>query len=348
MRAALPIALVACAALAAPAAAAGPPPGCAGVTVQDPAGDGFPFGNRVPAPSDPAMDITGVYFRSQDGRVSAHLRLEELPAAGDEDGAFWELSFHRGPASHRLRAIVEEGTLRFARQDGANDEELPLEGRYEPGKPGVISFAVPANIAPHGAKLERTQGTSHRARVHGSASATGGTPFEPFAYANYDTAYDDATGSPPPAYVVSACSDDPARPAADAKGEVPLPRPPATAPPAPSSAASTADAFPRTAPPASLRVLRPRRVPVRAVRRSGGLPVRLAANEPVRDVVVTVRRRDGGPTVAAGSIADLGKAGRVRLRLVRPLRTGRYVVTAEAVTAAGAVLRASASLTLTR
>src|SRR4029077_19631851 len=98
--------VIAC--VAAGPAAAKMTPGCAGLTVEDQAGDGYPFGELGPGPNDDSVDVTAVFFRAEGGRLVVSLRLANLVFGDVGAPPTWLVRMFHTTQELRFEAVADD------------------------------------------------------------------------------------------------------------------------------------------------------------------------------------------------------------------------------------------------
>lgn len=287
-----------------------PVPGCAGLAFTDPRGDqvddplGLGLGSQGPA----NVDVTGGFFRSDGGVVTANIQIADLTMDVPEaaTGVSYYMYYSVGDALRFVSAESDGETVAysFGRLDPASGlftTEGETRGRLFPGPDGVVQVEVPP---PAG----------------GSAGTTLASPYAESDSQTFllvspaDQAPDNLLGQN---FTVGACAEV-APPGTSAR--------PAVLPlrlPAGIGSASRAS-------------------------RTRSLAIRVRATRTIASLRVVLRRRDGkGPALARGARRRLRGTATLRLRVLRPLRPGRYSLQATGVVT-GRRMSAARRVTLRR
>lgn len=272
-----------------------PVAGCAGEAFTDPRGDEVadPLGLGLSRGRAANADITGGFFRTDGGVVTANIRVADLTTAapGFSEGLGWFMFYVFDGA---LRFVAAEtgsaGEVTYAygtldRSSGLFTNDGATTGRLFGGPDGVVQIEVPP--------------------------AAGGTPGStlgvPYAEADVrtqlvispaDQAPDDLRGT---SYTAGACRDS--------GGRGPAP------------------------------AVLPLRTPVvlGSANRANGtrsLVFRVRSSAPISSARFVLRPRSGrGRALATGRLRRLDGAATLRMRVLRPLRRGRYALKAVGTTA---------------
>ena len=126
------------------------PTPCIGYAVEDPTGDayyGF-AGNFSPAPADPIADITGVFFRTEDGKSTLNLQVAELTenAPATSNGIEYRTIYTKPDGNFLDISIPPTGAPTFTYghfEDTGPTSDGETTGKLFPGPNGVIQVQLP-------------------------------------------------------------------------------------------------------------------------------------------------------------------------------------------------------------
>lgn len=298
-----------------------PPVPCDGkFHIVDAPGDQVHRQQGVPVlPMPASTDVLGVFYRVDDGKVTANIVVSEVVAAPPA-----------GYSAIRYRAYVTiNGTVRFVQalvtSSGVTfttGSELQItymddgttEGEIFPGKNGVIRMVLPAERGGKpGTLLEAPSATAGLLTLNTPAP----TQLAPI-YFQADTAPDNSEDGPETTPI--AC----------------------TAAPAPAPAAPVAKA--KTSAPAKVTVSG--KLSARKANAKRAATIKLKPSEALTGVTVTLKR--GSATVGTAKLARAAGTVAVKLRLRGKLKSGAYTLHVAGKRASGAAFKASAKLRVAR
>ena len=351
-RHAVPVALVAALAAAAPAHAVDKvkPAPCASIYLDDAPGDQLieqdPFGvgpKPIPSKKGPdEADITNVFFNYREGSdgkkvLTANIQVTKLsltiPSKQDSTGGLaWYVHFNHGDAIRFVRAHNQLGTgVTYAYGTVDPDTGVYLtdgqtKGAFFEGPGGVVQIDVPEEL---GGKAGEELG--------GAIAVADGFQAGPDDRSginnHFDTAPNDASESEPsgPGYTVADC---PAGSPRTAPGPAVPATPAASTPDAPASGGGGGST---TAPPASgggasqapARPLLTFQRVLKAAKKGKRLALTVSPSQPVTSLKLQLRDAKS-KVVARGGLKRLKKAGKVRIKLRKALKPGRYTIVATA------------------
>jgi hypothetical protein len=326
------------------------PTPCTGqLLIEDPAGDqqfdstGF-FG--VPEEGTPNADITGVFFNYRPGAdgnkvLTANLRIANLdktvPGFPQSGAGLWYYVFYAiGDVTHFVKAVNASGdeiTYHYGTMatEGATagiyTTEGETKGAFFEGPDGVIQIDVPeaAGAAP-GASF---------ANVIGYADTIFGLDDEIGFNVHADTAPNEGdpfTAGSGAAYTVEDC--------------------PATGGGAGTTTGTTTGTTGTTT---GTTGTAPATLPLKASRSLGSaakakrqkrFTVTLTASQPITNLQVKLKKSSGtGPVLASGKLAQLNGKAKLRLKLLRKVKRGKYALLATG-TVNGAKRKATLKVTV--
>ena len=307
-----------------------PQPGCTGIQFEDPAGDAVasPQGLGIPGAKAPdSYDVTGGFFRVDDGKTTANLRIANLDAtnAPGADGARYYVFFTMGDVDNWVRATRtgDEVVYEFGRSDGTSlVTDGNTTGKMFNGKDGIVQIVVPAALKATGKTLTNTGGESR------AISAEAGTLYWT------DIAPDDAnTGKP---FTVAPCADagGGTPPAPTDPGQT---TPPPSSPPPPSKQPESNQPGtppPTTAGPAALDVrVSAGKQSARKIGKRKRMTLKVSSSKGVTGLVATLKR--GAKTAGSGKLAKVGGSAKLTIKVKRKLKPGSYTLSLSGTNADG-------------
>jgi hypothetical protein len=325
------------------------PAPCAGVLLEDAAGDqsmspdGF-FGTGAGATKAPDnADITNAFFNYRAGKdgkkvLTANIQVTKLDKSipspqYSTGGLAWYAYYTFKGESRFVRAHNQTGdevTYGYGVIDndtGVFTTEGETQGAFFEGANGVVQIDMPAEA---GGKLGDELGAVV-ARVDGFS----GGPDDVSGINNaFDSAPDDAGITPPegPPYTVTEC---PAGAAAAAPNPQPASPAPFSSPPAPSGGGGGGGSQPGAGGSGGSTQSTPflsfQRTFGSARRAKKGKRLRIAVTAQKPVTALKVQLRDSkSKVVARGALSRMGTKGRVFFKIRRALKAGRYTVVATA------------------
>lgn len=310
-------------------AAVGPVPGCAGITVKDPAGD--QTANQQEAPKN--TDIRELFFRNDGGVTTANIRLTEVsktvpsPYTAVIVYVLWNVTSSTDPAvtdgfvSARINSdgstAYGYGTLATG---GGFTTAGETTGTLAEGTDGVISIVIPKEAVPADKKLPLPVVD---ARLGISAPA-------PVSRGVVSRADDTPEGK---TYTVGGCTDGAVAapttpPPADGGGTPPPPQ--QTEQPAPGGGTSQPQRMPVT-----IDVTK-----VKSARKA--VSIRLRSSEPLTKLSGVLRK--GKRKLGSGKLAKLGSTGTMKVKVKKKAKKGKYAFTLTARDSSGQPVKASFSI----
>jgi hypothetical protein len=306
-------ALAAAAIVAVPAGAEDKPAPCAGYLLTDPAGDQAFDPTGLGLSSSPAQDntdITGLFFNFSGGKLTANIEISKLdmtlPSPSDAQGGIWYyVIYNYQDQVHFVRAANTDGsTLSYATgtidtDTGVYKTDGDTTGAFFPGDKGVVSIVVPAGA---GGAAGQTIGlaTATADYIQGADDQAG-------INNHVDTSPDGYTSTPSGKnYKVTDCASGPG------------PTGP-TGPTGPSG--STDQGLP----------FRASNVIGKASKAKKGksLSFKARATEPITNLKLALKKSSGkGKTLAAGGKKSFSGVAKVKIKLKKKLKKGRYLLIA--------------------
>jgi hypothetical protein len=305
-------------------AAAGPVPGCAGVTVKDPAGDQAV--NQQEAP--PNTDVKELFFRNDNGVTTANIRMaevsKEVPApysaviiymlwnVADEGDA----TITDGYVSARINSdgttTYDYGTLA---SPGGFTSTGETTGTLNEGADGVISIVIPNEAAiPKDKKLPAPM-VDARLGISEPVSGRG-------VVSRADNTSDGKT------YTIGGCSD----------GAPATPPPTTTTPPT-----ATPTPPPATQPGPAAQQPKPVTVDITKAKAKGkAASISLRSSEALTGLTGTLLK--GKKKIASGKLAKLGATGTIKLKGKKKVKKGKYAFKLVAKDSAGRPVNATFSI----
>ncbi len=286
----------------APAQDAKPTP-CVGLAAQDPSGDqayGF-AGNFSPAPADPSVDLTEMFFRSDNGKVTMNFTVAEAkstPPAGTAGSGIRVL--YDNPADLFLDVDITSAGVTYSYGhfgDAGPEADGETTGKIYEGTNGVISVDLPAS---HGGKAGmKLAGTAFS--FYNLGALLGSTDYIP----------DEGSWK----YNGGACSGSSA-PSSPAPAPGPAPAPSPGQQPAPSPGSPQTQPLGRLAIKASPTTLKAKKVKKVA-------KLTLTSSEEVSNLTAALKK--GSKTVGTGKLASVkqGKTA-LKLKIKGKLKKGKY------------------------
>lgn len=301
-RAALLVLLALCAAVlllptAGPAgaqSAAKPEPGCAGLAAKDSENDTASAENT---------EILGFFFKTVGTKTTANIQIKNLTTDVPDTatGLNWYVVWETPEGNKFVEAAVDFSggpTFSYGTLDGDQPgyvSEGETAGKFHEGANGVIEITVPS------AQTGATRGKTLKA-PYASATEALSIPGVGGLVAPVDAAPDEGGGRD---YLVQPC-EEPAPPAGD----------PGTQP---GSNPGTGDPQPATLPVELLT----KSAKARSTRKKK-LVLKLRSSEPVTDL--EARLLKGKKTKGTGGLAELNGTAKLKLKLKRKLRKGKYTL----------------------
>jgi hypothetical protein len=312
-------------------AAPGPVPGCAGITVKDPAGD--QTANQQEAP--PNTDIKELFFRNDGGVTTANIRLAEVsktvptPYSAVIIYVLWNYADPADPAvtdGYASARINSDGTTEYAYGTLATGSGFKAlgesTGALAEGTDGVISIVIPPAAVPADKKLPAP---IVDARLGVSEPVTGRG-----VVSRADFTSDGKT------YAYGGCKD----------GETATPT---TAPtPAPGGGTGGGGTTPTTGPtPAPGGGSTPAKAPItiditKAKAKGKVVSIGLRSSEALSGLKGTLKK--GKKKVGTGKLAKLGSTGTIKLKGKKKMKKGTYSFALTAKDSSGQPVKATFSV----
>ena len=291
------------------------PTACSGLTFKDASGDsisdptGLEIGLEGPGPAN--TDILSGWFNTRNGETTANIEIADLTTdiPPESPGGLWYyMEFNGG---RYVRAAVQETgvTYKFGQYDGETGvytNQGDTTGKLFEGPNGVVQIVVPADIAKPGTKLAG-----------------------PFAHADFITGADDQAGlnapsdsgpddkSPGKSYTVAEC------PAAGA----PAPTDPGT------GTGTGTDPGTGTGSDQGTGELPFRTATTlgkaRKAKKGRKFTIKVASTQHLTDLVVSLYGKSGaGKPFMSGKLASLNGTAKMKLKVARKAKRGKYVLKA--------------------
>jgi hypothetical protein len=289
-----------------------PAPGCDGVHLVDKAKDN----------AQPTTDINKVWFDRLGGKTFANMQVSDLKTElpGDSTEWYWSVRYDAGDTTYLLVAFLQaDGTQGFGYRStlpagGAYGPVEESQGTIFPGKAGVIRWELTDDM---GGKV----GTELVDTFASADEVVAGAPEKGSPYLRVVASIDDTTDIKSRPYMVKdACAGGTTPPPGGTPSGTPSGQP--VAPPA----QPTGPASPGGAKTEKLDVAVGKKVPrAKKVRRS--LTLRAASKNGVSNVdAILVSGGKKGKVVGRGRIASLKGKGKLKLKISKKIKKGRYTL----------------------
>lgn len=278
------------------------PTPCVGFAAQDPSGDqayGF-AGNFTPAPADPSVDLTEMFFRNDDGKVTMNFTLADAkstPPAGTAGIGIRVL--YDSPADLFLDVDISSTGVVYSYGhfgDAGPEGDGETTGKIYEGPAGVISVDLPPS---HGGKAGmKLTGTAFS--FYNMGAVLGSTDYIP----------DEGSWK----YNGAACSGS---------GSAPTPGSPAPTPgPAPGPQPAPSPGSPQTQALGKLAIkASPTKLKAKKVKKSAKFT--LTSSEDVTNLTAALKK--GSKTVGTGKLATVKKGKTpLKLKIKGKLKKGKY------------------------
>lgn len=281
----------------APAQGAAPTP-CVGLSATDPAGDqkvGF-AGNFTPAPADARVDLTGLFFRSENGKVTMNYQLAQAskaPVPGTAGNGIRVLFDSPADKFIDIRITATGVTYRYGHfGDTGPVSDGDLKGEVFEGPNGVISVELVPDVG--GKPGARLSGSTFSWYSTGALLAsTDYIPDEPAAWK----------------YNGASC--------ASGTTTQPSPAPPAAPQPQPQPGS------PQTKPLGDLKMtVSPATLKARKLKKGKAIAFKLSTDEKLTNVTAAFKK--GAKTFGTGRLATLDKTGTVKVKPRSKPKKGVY------------------------
>jgi hypothetical protein len=311
------LAAAAAAIVSVPAGAADKPAPCAGYTLTDKLGDQAFDATGLGLSSTKAQDnadITGLFFNFQGGKLTANIEIAKLdktlPSPSDAQGGIWYyVVWSYQDQVHFVRAANRDGsTIDYA--SGTIDTDTgvyktdpgAVTGAFYEGDKGVISIEVPAGV---GGAAGQTLGLASA-----TADYIQGADDQAGINNHVDTTPDSYTSAPNGKnYKVAECGT----------GGGPTGPSGPTGPTGPTGGTDTSLPF-RAANTIGK---------AKKAKKGKTLKVKVRSTKPITKLSVTLKKSNGkGKALATGKLKSLNGVGKLKLKLRKKLKKGRYLLLA--------------------